>query len=110
MIMCSSLTPKHLKRRHRAHSISVQEPLVYARGVHQNEQEDAMNMRGPGGIICSIGACRLGGLVAICWCSLLWLKDAVGSLTRKSTPAGMVLLPSCADSGLSLFTSRRHCA
>ncbi|HEU0296384.1 MAG TPA: hypothetical protein VFR47_26855, partial [Anaerolineales bacterium] len=29
------------------------------------------------------GACRLGGfdLVAICWCSLLWLKDAVGGLT-----------------------------
>ena len=26
-------------------------PLVYAGGVHQNEQEDAMNMRGPGGII-----------------------------------------------------------
>src|SRR5262249_600877 len=27
------------------------------------------------------GACRWGGVVAICWCSLLWLKDAVGSLT-----------------------------
>ena len=27
------------------------------------------------------GACRLGGLVAICWFSLLWLKDAVGGPT-----------------------------
>ena len=27
------------------------------------------------------GACRLGGLIAICWFSLLWLKDAVGNPT-----------------------------
>jgi hypothetical protein len=26
------------------------------------------------------GACRLGGLVVMCWFSLLWLKDAVGGL------------------------------
>src|SRR6266545_635746 len=28
------------------------------------------------------GACRLGGLVAICWFSLLWLKEAVSGLPR----------------------------
>ncbi|MGH7754090.1 MAG: hypothetical protein ACREN5_14890 [Gemmatimonadales bacterium] len=38
--------------------------------------------------LCSFGACRLGGLVAICWSPLLWLRDAVGLMPEFSGRAG----------------------